>query len=72
MEIIDVNKRGRDAAGETYDQIAAPHVVAMGWMVNEPVRLRYPNGKFRDGNRVLVTPKGLAELAKTFPGVGRA
>lgn len=67
MEIIDVNRKGQSPDGETYDQIASPFPVEMGYMVNVAVKLRFPNGKLRDGNKVMITPKGMEFFKREVP-----
>ncbi|TRB03481.1 hypothetical protein EXN61_21705 [Agrobacterium tumefaciens] len=67
MEIIDVNRNGQSPDGETYDQVAAPYPVEMGYMVNVAVKLRYPNGKLRNGNKVMITPKGMEFFQREMP-----
>ncbi|WCK26659.1 hypothetical protein [Agrobacterium pusense] len=67
MEIIDVNKRGVSADGQTFDEFASPYPVQMGYMINVAVKLRFPNGKLRDGNKVMITPKGVEFFKREVP-----
>lgn len=67
LQVVVVNKKYRDAAGNRFDHHAAPDAVAKGWFVNRPVLLRKPNGKLVHGNEVLVTPKGMEMLKRTVP-----
>jgi len=67
LQVVVVNKKYRDAAGNRFDLHAHPEAVANGWFVNRPVLLRRPNGKLVHGNEVLVTPKGMAMLDRTVP-----
>ncbi len=67
MRTIDVDAHGRDAEGNSYDNTAAPESVAAGYLINEPVILRYPNGRLARANEVQVTPCGLEWLRRVMP-----
>lgn len=67
IEVINVNSEGVSADGETYDNIAAPGIVASGYMINQPVVIRYPNGKTFHTNKVLITPAGMKWLERELP-----
>lgn len=64
IEVVDVNEVGIDANGDEYDFVASADKVSEGLMVNEPVLLRYPNGDLKEGNRLTITQRGMAVLAK--------
>lgn len=66
--VIHVDENGNDATGESFKYSATAKAVAEGLMVNEPVILVYPDGRQNMANRVLVTPKGIARLQRTFWG----
>ncbi|ATN34124.1 hypothetical protein ACO34A_09930 [Rhizobium sp. ACO-34A] len=64
LQIIKVDKHGRDAAGDDYTYFAAPHVVAAGYAINQPTLIQYPNGKVETGNLVKFTPSGVAYIKR--------
>jgi predicted component of type VI protein secretion system len=63
-KVIDVDAKGRDAAGNAFDWVASQEAVSQGYMVNVPVRLRFPDGLTLDTTQAMVTPKGLKFFAK--------
>ena len=63
-EIIDVDEDGFDAEGTEFGLFAHDDKVKAGLLVNQQVKLRFPNGAIRAGNRVLITPAGRARIAK--------
>ncbi len=63
-EIIDVDEDGFDADGQEFSLEGCADRVRAGLLVNQPVRLRYPDGRVRAGNRVLITPAGRARIAR--------
>jgi hypothetical protein len=70
-EVIDVDTRGVALNGETFDDIATKRIVAKGYMTNETVLLRFPDGKVKKGNRIRVTPRGLEALRRELPVADR-
>lgn len=62
-----MNSEGVSADGETYDNVAAPEIVASGYMINQPVVIRYPNGQAFNANKVLITPAGMKWLERELP-----
>jgi hypothetical protein len=64
-DIIDVDWECCDAEGESFEHHAEPDKVAEGLLIDEPVLVRYPNGRIADGNRIVVTERGL-EALKSF------
>lgn len=66
-EVIKVDWRGRDAAGDEYTDVAAREQVAAGFLVNVPVILQYPDGRRVRRSRVEVTPAGIEFLRTNLP-----
>lgn len=71
MQIIDVDLNGVSADGEDFSDVAAPEAVEAGYMVNTPVRLRYPDGSVREATRAEVTQRGLDQLMRDLPIAAR-
>ncbi len=67
MRTVNVNLQKVDAEGNEYGDVATPEVVANGWMINKPIRLRLPDGSTVISNEVLITPKGLEHLRREMP-----
>lgn len=66
LPIIDVDENGIDANGMEYVWAPDPRAVASGLVTSRSVRLRYPDGTLKEAIEVLITEKGLADLAKHF------
>jgi hypothetical protein len=64
---IAVDALGVGAGGETFSDVAAPDMVRAGYMINQAVVLRFPDGMLAEGNRVLVTPDGIDFLRREMP-----
>jgi hypothetical protein len=65
--VIEVDQDGVDAEGNDYHLYAYDDKVAAGLMKNEPVLVRYPDGRVAEGNRAMVTRKGLELLKREMP-----
>ena len=71
MRTIDVNELGRDKEGNDFGHVASPDAIREGLCVNEPVRLRYPNGDIVASTELRMTPKGMAKLITQIkPAIG--
>lgn len=71
MRTVHVDELGRDKDGNEYGHVASDDAVKEGLCVNEPVRLRYPDGYTTVTNEVRITEKGLAKIASDMTA-GRA
>ncbi|MEH3117116.1 MAG: hypothetical protein PGN25_05770 [Methylorubrum populi] len=58
--LVDVDANGVDAEGNDYRYRVQPHVLAAGLMVEQPVMLRFPDGRIASGMRPMFTEKGIA------------
>lgn len=67
-DIVNVDWAGEDANGERYDLEAAPDKVAAGLMINQPVLVRFPDGRLLRGNRQRITPAGLEAILLAMHG----
>lgn len=65
--VIDVDANGVDKAGNDYHLHAYKDKVSAGLMVNWPVLIRYPDGRIAEGNKVMITQKGLDMLRREIP-----
>ncbi len=67
LKIVKVDWNGVGANGEDFHSIAAPEPVALGYMVNVPTLIEYPNGKLAEGNQVMITPRGMEYFKREVP-----
>lgn len=64
IQIVKVDRDGRDTSGEDYTHAAAPHIVAAGYAINFPTLIQYPSGKIETGNLVKFTPAGVEYIKR--------
>lgn len=62
VETIEVDANGFDADGIGYDNVASQEAVSLGYMFDEPVHLKYPDGRLVLSSRPMLTAKGLEVL----------
>lgn len=67
LKVVKVNWNGVGTDGEDYNLRASPEPVALGYMVNVPTLIQYPNGKLAEGNQVKITPRGLEYFKREVP-----
>ncbi|QNQ62529.1 hypothetical protein IB024_01865 [Brucella sp. 6810] len=67
LTVVKVNWDGVADDGEDYHFFAAPEPVALGYMINIPTLIQYPNGEIAEGNQVKVTPAGIEFLKREYP-----
>lgn len=67
LKIVKVDWNGVDAGGEDFHFFASPEPVALGYMVNVPTLIQYPDGKLAEGNQVKITPRGLEYFKREVP-----
>lgn len=64
IPLIEVNEHGEDAKGNSYGDIATEDAVLDGFVINRPVRLKFPNGSIVVTNEVRITAKGMEKAAE--------
>ncbi|WP_116654888.1 hypothetical protein [Pelagibacterium sediminicola] len=64
LRMIHVDAKGIAPDGETFTNVAAPEMVAAGYMLNEPVLLRFPDGLIVRSTQVRITPAGMDYLQR--------
>lgn len=67
LAVVKVDWEGKGTMGEDYNFVAAPEATALGYMLNIPTLIQYPDGKIKTGNRIKITPKGMEMLKRDVP-----
>lgn len=67
LKVVKVDWSGHDLAGEDYHLHASPEPVALGYMINVPTLVQYPDGTLKAGNQVKITPLGMEYFKREMP-----